>query len=1048
MSKGKTGSYDFKEVEEKIIKFWEENKTYPKVKAKGKGKKPFFFIQGPPYTSGKIHLGQAWNNSMKDLVLRYKRMQGFDVFDRAAYDMHGLPTERKVTALHKLENKEAIEKFGVEKFVKECIKWSVEYAKMMDRDLWRLGVWMDFENACYPINNSYIEGEWFLVKKTHEKGRLYEGLRTMSWCASCQTAMAKHECEYKEVKENSIFVKFQVKEKEKEYLVVWTTTPWTIAYNLAIMVNPNLQYVKARVGDEIWILSKALAAPVIQSFTEHKIEVIDEFSGKQLEGLEYEHPWNKKWEHYKEIKAKHPKAHTVILSEEYVDTTAGTGLVHCAPGCGPEDFEVGYKNNIPAFNNLGEDGVFPESMAEFSGLKAKKDDKKFISAMEKDKMLIATTEVEHDYAHCQRCHEPVIFRTTKQWFFRVEDLKEKMVEANEKTCWVPEQAKNAFRSWLENLRDNSITKQRYWGTPLPVWKCNTCGKYEVIGSAVELKEKAGHCPENLHKPWIDEVEINCSCGDMMKRIPDILDVWIDAGTLSWNILDYPQNKELYKKLYPADFIIEGKDQIRGWFNLLMVTSFLALDRPSFKNCYMHGFVTDVEGEKMSKSLGNIISPYEVIDKHGADTLRLYTNSVNAGDDMNFSWDEIKLRHRNLSVLWNTHVYLLEQIRLHKIKPVEIKKLDNLELVEKYILSKTHATIQEVTQSFEKYHIHNVPAAVTNLFLELSRTYIQLTRDKANAEDEESKKAVISTVYHSLLNIIKIMAPLCPFITEHIYQNLKEELNLKKQSVHEFDWPEAEESLIDAELEQKFDIVKTLIQGILSAREKAQLGVRWPLSEVIVTTKNDQTKKAVEELAELIKTQTNVKSLRVEKQFDKVSFTVKADYAKFGPAFGEKSPDIISEIAKMSPESVLEKMEKEGKLLINIKPDESVEITQEHLIIKREIPPEYAEGEFKSDFVYINLVRTPELEAEGFARELMRRIQSLRKEAKLSKQDEIKLAIKTDDESAAMLKSWMDVIKDKVGAKEISVLTKELPKMTHTAKEKTKGKEFEIGIEML
>ncbi|MBW2997554.1 isoleucine--tRNA ligase, partial [Candidatus Woesearchaeota archaeon] len=610
------GPYKFKEVEEGVIKFWEKKEIYPKQKKKGEGKEKFFFIQGPPYTSGKIHIAHAWNNSLKDLVLRYKRMKGLDVFDRAAYDMHGLPTARKVMELHNLKQKEDIEKFGVENFIKECIKWSIEKAKMMDQDLWRLGVWMDYENACYPINNSYMEGEWFLVKKAHEKGRLYEGLRTMSWCATCQTAMAKHECEYKEVKEPSIFVKFPVKGKENEYLIIWTTTPWTITYNLAIMVHPELEYVKAKVGDEVWVLAKGLAAPVIQNFTEHKLEIIDEFPGKQLEGLEYEHPWNNKWDHYKEIKAKHPKTHTVILSEEYVNLSAGTGLVHCAPGCGPEDFEVGHKNNIPAFNNLKEDGIFPEGMAEFSGLTAKKDDEKFVESLEKEGALIATTEVEHDYAHCERCRNPVIFRTTKQWFFKVEDLKERMIDENEKVYWVPETVKRAFRSWLENLRDNSITKQRYWGTPVPIWRCEGCSKYEVIGSALELKEKAGHCPENLHKPWIDEVEISCDCGGKMKRLPDVLDVWIDAGTLCWNILDYPQNKKLFNELFPSDFILEAKEQVRGWFNLLVVSSLLALDRHPFKSVYVHGMLTDIEGRKMSKSLGNVISPYELIDKYG------------------------------------------------------------------------------------------------------------------------------------------------------------------------------------------------------------------------------------------------------------------------------------------------------------------------------------------------------------------------------------------------------------------------------------------------
>ncbi|MBW2972498.1 isoleucine--tRNA ligase [Candidatus Woesearchaeota archaeon] len=1045
----RTSSYNFKEVEEGVIEFWEKNQTYPKIKKKGEGKQKFFFIQGPPYTSGRIHMGHAWNNSLKDLVLRYKRMKGFDVFDRAAYDMHGLPTERKAMELHKLKDKEEIEKFGMEKFIKECIKWSVEKAKLMDQDLWRLGVWMDYPNARYPIDNSYVEGVWFLIKKTHENGRLYEGLRTMSWCATCQTAMAKHECEYKEVKEPSIFVKFPVKGKENEYVIIWTTTPWTIAYNLAIMVHPELPYVKAKVGDEIWILAKQLAAPVIQSFTDHKLEVLDEFPGKELEGLEYEHPWNKKWDHYKEIKAKHPKAHTVILSEEYVDVSAGTGLVHCAPGCGPEDYEVGHRNNIPPFNNLHENGLFPEGMAEFSGLTAKKDDMKFVEAMKNDGILVATTEVEHDYAHCERCHSPVIFRTTKQWFFKVEDLKERMVKANEKIYWIPDAGKNSFRSWLENLRDNSITKQRFWGTPAPIWKCASCGKYEVIGSALELKDKAGHCPESLHKPWIDEVEISCDCGDKMKRLPDVLDVWIDAGTLSWNILDYPSDEEKYKKLWPADFILEAKEQVRGWFNMLMVTSILALDDPlPFKSCYMHGMLTDVEGQKMSKSLGNVISPYEVIDKHGADTLRLYTTGVTAGEDMNFSWEEIKLRHRNLSVLWNTHRYLIEQCKLYGLKPEEKVHAKNLDEVDRYILSKTHSTLKKVTESLEKYQLHEIPSAVTEMFLELSRTYIQMTRDRANSEDAEERKTVLDTIYHSMLCINRMMAPLCPFITEQMHLNLKEEFGLKNPSVHDCDWPEADEKLIDKGLEKQFDIVKTAIQAMLSAREKAQTGVRWPITEAVVVTKDADNKKAVENLAELIKKQTNIKKVTVADQFDKVKLTLKADYTKMGPSFGEKSGQIVAKIATMSPESILSRIEKEGHFIVE-SDGEKFELTREHIIIKREVPDSFAEGEFRNGLVYLDLKRTPELEAEGYARELMRRIQALRKDAKLSKPDRISLFIRTDQETVQMLKPWNDAIKEKVGASQMNITHNEPAKMhQHKKKEKIKEKEFVVEFDKL
>jgi len=859
--------YDFKEVEAWTLRFWEDNNIYEKVKEKNKKGKPFYFLQGPPYTSGKIHLGQAWNNTMKDVVLRYKRMRGFDVWDRAGYDMHGLPTARKVMALHKIKMKEDIKKFGVDKFVNECIGFSSEKAEEMSRDLWRLGVWMNYKNAYLPIKNEFIEAEWFLVKKAEEQGRLYEGEKTMTWCPSCATAMAKHECEYKEVEDDSIFMKFKVKGKKDEYLIIWTTTPWTIMFNLAIMVNPDLDYVKVEVEDnkkdkgkiakEKWIVAKALAGVFIQGVANKKYRIIEEFKGSKLEGVEYEHPWDKKLGFYKELKKKHPKVHTVVLSSEYVDTASGTGLVHCAPGCGPEDYEVGYRNNIPPFNILDEHGVFPKEAGRFAGLEARKDDDKFTQELKQDGALIAVTKVKHDYPHCERCHAPVIFRKTKQWFFKVEDLKEEMIRANQSIYWVPKTAQNAFHSWLDNLRDNSITKQRYWGTPVPIWKCEKCKAYEVFGSASELEKRAGKgkVPSNLHKPWIDEVIFKCKCGGVMKRIPEIMDVWVDAGTTSWNCLYYPKRKDLFEKYFPADFILEGKDQIRGWFNLLMVSSMIAFGKPSFKAVYMHGMITDIEGKKMSKSLGNIISPYELIEKYGADTLRYYMSETRPGYDINFSWEEAKIRFKNLQVFWNIHNYLLDLTRTYKLKPRK-PDMTRAGIEEEYVLSRVYSTMKRVEERHEKYLLNELTPLLGELFLDLSRDYIQFVRDK------EDKQVVVDTLYECLVNIVKMLAPNMPFITEAVYQNLKKEYGLlKDESVHLCEWPVCDESRINPGLEEEVRIAKEVITLILGKREEAGLGVRWPLARAEVFVENPHVLKKT---ADLVKKQTNIKKLLIKK----------------------------------------------------------------------------------------------------------------------------------------------------------------------------------------
>ncbi|MBW3003438.1 isoleucine--tRNA ligase [Candidatus Woesearchaeota archaeon] len=1032
-------SYNPLEIEPEILEFWIENKIWEQARDKNKGKKTFYFLQGPPYTSGRLHMGHAWNNSSKDFVLRYKRMAGFDVWDRAGYDMHGLPTAHKVMAKHGFKDKHDIEKYGLDKFAKECMEWSTEKAKVMDDDLRRLGIWMDYDNAYYPITTTYMEGEWWLIKKAHENNRLYEGLRTLSWCASCQTALAKHEQEYEEVTDKSIFLKFPVKGKQKEFLVIWTTTPWTIPFNLGIMVHPELDYVKAKVKDEFWILAKGLAAPVVQSFTDEMLNIVEEFKGAELEGMEYVHPLETEIKAYAEMKKEHPKLHTVVLSNEYVDLSAGTGLVHMAPGCGPEDYEVGHRNNIPPYNTLKENGVFDDTMGKFSGWTAKKDDHKFIEELEKTGYLIAVTDVEHDYAHCERCHNPIVYRTTKQWFFKVEDVKDELVKANEEIAWVPDAGKNAMRGWLEHLRDNSITKQRFWGTPVPIWRCE-CGHYDVIGSVQELKDKAGKVPEDLHKPWIDEITIPCDkCGKQMNRIPDILDVWIDAGTASWNCLDYPKRDDWFNKWWPADFILEAKEQVRGWFNMLMVASMVAMNKPiSFKACYMHGMLTDVEGVKMSKSLGNVISPYEIIDRHGADTLRTYVCATPAGEDINFSWDEAKLKHRNLTILWNVHKYLLDLANELGKNPFTLTP--DLGLEEKFILSRLHSTIKRQTEIFDKYLIDLAPGCAEALFLELSRTYIKLVRDKASLGTEKEKEAVLSAIANVLIDLLKIFAPVAPFITEAIYQNLRKRFDLKVQSIHLWQWPKYDESMIDVELEASMNISQVIIQAVLALRDKAQIGLRWPLNEVVISTENDDVKQAIDELGEIIKVQTNVKNVLVNR-LQGVVEKVKPDFAKIQPEFKEKAAQIIAHLTTTSTESILKHIKENGAYTFDVE-GEKVSIKQDHLITIREVPAPYNDIDFRFGTIYLNIEQDEDLLAEGFARELMRRVQELRKKAGLSKSDKVKLMVDAGDLKNAFEKH-AELIKEKCGAVSLDFGA---VGFANKVKEKVKGKEFEIGVE--
>jgi len=1021
------GSYNFKQAEENILHFWLHHKIHEKAKAKGKGKKRFNFLDGPPYTSGKVHIGTSWNKCLKDMVLRQRRMAGYDVWDRAGYDMHGLPTENKVRQKFNVFLKKDIEEFGVATFTTECEKFCIDMMHQMNATFKRLGVWMDFDNAYQPITREFISGEWFLAKRAHDKGRLYEGLRTMSWCATCQTNLAKHELEYENVTDDSIFVKLPVIGKKNEYLIIWTTTPWTIPMNLAVMVNPDIDYVRAEVSDddgfhEHWIIAKALAAPLVTAVAGKGLKILDEFKGAKLEGVAYTHPFADVIPQYAELKKKHPKLHTVILSSEYVDTKAGSGLVHCAPGCGPEDYEVGHRNGLPPWNIVDETGKFPTDLKEFGGLTAKKDDKKFVDALRKRGALIATTPVEHDYAHCQRCHQPIIYRTTKQWFFKVEDLKDKLIAANKNITWVPQAAFNAFDSWLHNLRDNSITKQNFWGTPVPIWRCEKCQRHDVFGSVDELEQAAGKKVDKLHRPWIDNILVPCTCGGVKKRITDIFDVWVDAGTASWNSLDYPQRTDLFEQHFPADFILEGKDQIRGWFNLLHIASFIAFDKPSFKAVYMHGFIQDSAGRKMSKSLGNQIEPEEVVSQSGADTLRYYQiGSALPGLDLNYNPDDAKIKGRNLIVLWNVHNYVLDLAAELKLNPIDIDKTLTEamnDIPERYIISKLNTAIKETTHAFDHYHLNEVPHIVEELYLELSRTYIQLTRDKASIGDIDEKTVVLHTIYTVLVETLKLIAPITPFIAEQMHQNLRNAFKLPTESVHLADWPKADDKKIDAALEKNMLITEDVMTAISHARELAKINTRWPLKVAEIVTHDANVAKAVETMRDIIEIQTNVKEIHAHAHWLLITVTVKPNPGPIGKAFGAKSRDINAMIGKLGAE-IQHNLEKHGTYTMKIGND-AFEMNKDHFIIERTPPPHHVEASFKNGFVYLSTEMTPALEGEGYARELMRRVQDLRKKADLKKSDRITLFIQTSAELNTLIKTHEAKIKEKCGAASVTL----------------------------
>ena len=920
---------DFKKTEKEVLEFWEKKKIYEKVKKKNAKGKKFYFLQGPPYTSGKIHIGHAWNNSMKDIILRYKRMRGLNVWDRAGYDMHGLPTENAVQKKFGLKTKDEIIEKGMDKFIKQCYDFSIEHAKYMNEDFWKLGIWLDHKNAYMPITKDYIGGQWAFFKKAWEQKRLYKGKKVMHWDAESETSLAKHELEYKNVKDKSIFLKFKSKKGKNEYFIIWTTTPWTIPFNLAIMVNPELDYVRAKVDDEIWIVAKDLAGVFISGLLGKKFEILDTFKGEKLNGLEYEHPMHKNiGDIYNRLKKKWPRVHTIILSEKYVDTSAGTGLVHCAPGCGPEDQEVAAEYGIDTFNTLNERGIL-EDMGEYSGMKAKVDDNKFVEELEKLGVLLETTEVEHEYPHSWRSHKPVVFRTTDQWFLRTQDLIPKLLEFNKKVKWVPESSGVNYERWAENLKDNSITRQRFWGCPVPIW-VNEKDKEDIIvmGSVEELEKltKKKFDDMSIHRPWIDKIIIEKQ-GKKYKRIEDVADVWIDSGTASWNCLY--NNPKLIKEWFPADLVLEATEQTRLWFSLLQICSAVMFDKSCYKNVFTHGMILDYQGMKMSKSLGNIISPYEVLDKYSADILRYYICQVSAGENINFSWEDIKTKQRNLIMLENIANYILD---LERQAPKKGKE----EIEEKWILSRYNSTLKKVTELFEEYRLDETIGEIEKLFISLSREYIQLIRDKS-----QENSAVLETLKEVYLGILKMFSTICPFVSEHLWR----QMNQKEESIHLCNWPKAKTGEVDKKLEEEFSLAFKIIETGLRERDKAQIGLRWPLAKADIKTEY----KLGKEIQGLIAQQLNVKKVELKKG-------------------------------------------KENELSVSL-----------------------------------DLKMTKELEAEGYAREISRKIQAVRKEKGLKKGDLIDLKITTDNELKENLAGMINYLKERTNSKRIEFVDgKSLP----------------------
>ena len=1000
----------FVEREREVEKFWRENHIFEKSIEDRKDAPTYMFYDGPPTANGKPHIGHALTRVIKDMIPRYRTMKGYKVPRKAGWDTHGLPVEIEVEKELGINGKEQIEKYGVAPFIEKCKESVWKYKSMWEQFSDVIGFWADMDDPYVTYHNSYIESEWWALKQIWDKGLLYKGFKVVPYCPRCGTPLSSHEVAqgYKDVKERSAIVRFK-KKNEDVYFLAWTTTPWTLPSNVALCVNPNEDYVKVVQGDYTYILASALVETVLKE----DYTVLETYKGKELEGIEYEPLWG-------ELNVK-GKAWYVVC-DNYVTLTDGTGIVHIAPAFGEDDSRIGRNYNLPFVQLVDAQGNLTKE-TKWAGVFVKDADKLILKDLEENGKLFDAPVFEHSYPHCWRCNTPLIYYARESWYIKMTAVKEDIIRNNNTINWIPESiGKGRFGDWLENIQDWAVSRNRYWGTPLNVWVCD-CGHMHSIGSIEELKSMSKNCPDNieLHRPYIDAVTITCpECGKEMRRTPEVLDAWFDSGSMPFAQHHYPfENKEKFEAQFPADFISEAVDQTRGWFYSLLAISTLIFNKAPYKNVIVMGHVQDEDGQKMSKSKGNAVDPMDALNKFGADAIRWYFYVNSAPWLPNRFHDKAveEGQRKFLGTLWNTYAFYVLYADIDNFDPTKYSlDYDKLSVMDRWLLSKLNTLVKTVDEYLGNYKITETARALQSFTDDMSNWYVRRCRERFWAKGmEQDKINAYMTLYTALITLSKIAAPMIPFMTEEIYQNLVRSVDKNApESIHLTDFPKVNEEFIDKDLEVSMDEVLDIVVLGRAARNSANIKNRQPIGNMYVKAENVLSPFYVE----IIEDELNVKNVEFKDDVEEfVSYSFKPQLKTVGPKYGKLLGKIREALTNLDGHKAMQELNTDGALNFDFNGEKAV-LGREDLLIDTVKNDNFVTEADNKVTVVLDIRLDDELLEEGFVRELISKIQTMRKEAGFEVVDHIVLSQSGNDRIAEIIKKNEAVIKNDTLADDI------------------------------